>query len=430
VIHSQQHPLLQQQQQPSGNLMINIPTSSAAGHSVASPRMQVKQVIQRSTPSQVPSSIPTVVMKAGQPHPHHIVTSGQDPKGPTYIQQGTKVLQAPPDGCTYISGGREIIYVGGGKQTIYPNYPNKYQPVQTPTQQKPLQVPQQPAPKIVEKIPTQPSVSVTHIQMPPQHQPPQQQQKVYFTNSGQVLTNVPSSAASQHQPQVSESNDRPQQWVSHEKIPSQSQPQPLKNRYIETFDEVHRAQMQSERAQQVASQSQGAVKRSYVIDGPGSHALPSPSQPAHHTSTSSVNQPIIPPQNKTVIGLNQAPQILTGAVASPPLKAHLTSQQPIVTGKFGEPSKLPEIFNFNSISGASSSRVAIPPISPKDQHHHPRHFPPEGYEDSVMVSLKTPTQISNSQNLPKKKEQKSFYSSLFFSFPPFECVSFIHACLN
>lgn len=38
---------------------------------------------------------------------------------------------------------------------------------------------------------------------------------------------------------------------------------------------------------------------------------------------------------KTVIGLHQAPQIMTGAVASPPLKQpHLSSQQPIVTGNF------------------------------------------------------------------------------------------------
>ncbi|XP_055614579.1 protein split ends-like [Uranotaenia lowii] len=44
---------------------------------------------------------------------------------------------------------------------------------------------------------------------------------------------------------------------------------------------------------------------------------------------------------------HQAPQILTGAVASPPLKQpHMQSQQPVV-------------------AGASSSRVAVPPISPQ-----------------------------------------------------------------
>lgn len=44
-----------------------------------------------------------------------------------------------------------------------------------------------------------------------------------------------------------------------------------------------------------------------------------------------------PSSGKSVIGLHQAPQIMTGAVASPPLKqsqSHLNSQQPIVTGTF------------------------------------------------------------------------------------------------
>lgn len=330
VIHSQPHPLMQQQQ-PAGNLMINIPTASAGGQGVSSPRMQVKQVIQRTLPPQIsaqqsPSAAPptTVVMKAGQPH--HIVASSQDPKiQTTYIPPGTKIVQGPPDGTpiSYI-GGREIIYVGG-KQTIYPNYPTgkytQHQPIPSPTQTKPQivhQIPQQSQqqqqPKVIEKISSQPSVSVTHIQMPLAHQQ-QQQPKVYFTHSGPVV----------QASQASEAAER--QWIN-EKI----QPQPLKSRYVmEPYDEAHRAQIISERAQQ-AAQSQGQVKRSYVIENPGSHPHQSTSQPAHHAS-SNVNQPIIPPQNKTVIGLNQTPQILTGAVASPPLKAHLTSQQPIVTGK-------------------------------------------------------------------------------------------------
>lgn len=44
-------------------------------------------------------------------------------------------------------------------------------------------------------------------------------------------------------------------------------------------------------------------------------------------------QQILPPNAKNIIGLHQNPQILTGAVASPPLKQpHLASQQPIVAG--------------------------------------------------------------------------------------------------
>lgn len=45
-----------------------------------------------------------------------------------------------------------------------------------------------------------------------------------------------------------------------------------------------------------------------------------------------------PSGGKSVIGLNHVPQIMTGAVASPPLKqSHLNSQQPIVTGKLIAP---------------------------------------------------------------------------------------------
>lgn len=53
-------------------------------------------------------------------------------------------------------------------------------------------------------------------------------------------------------------------------------------------------------------------------------------------SKSVLNQQQPPqPPNKVVVGLHQSPQIMTGAVASPPLKQpHLNSQQPIVTGKF------------------------------------------------------------------------------------------------
>ncbi|CRL01084.1 CLUMA_CG014204, isoform B [Clunio marinus] len=402
VIHSQPHPVLQQPQ-PGGNLMINIPTSSASssivgGQSIPSPRgMQVKQVIQRSAiPSQVsqqqqqpPVPVTTanaVLMKSGGTT-HHVVATNPEINSKTqttYIHQGAKIIQGPSEGSgvgvgtpmSYISGngGREIIYVGANvqKQTIYPNYqPNKY----THQQQQPSPTLQKPPTqgKVVEKIPSQqPSVSVTHIQMPPQQQQQQQQQpKVYFTNSGQVITNVPPSITGQQQ--SSEANERHQQWLTHEKIQQQQQ-QPLKTRYImENYDEAHRTQIQSEQrvaAVQQQQQHHGAqaqVKRNYVIENPpssgGAHLLPSPSQPqVHHATSSVVNQPIIPPQNKAVIGLNQAPQILTGAVASPPLKAHLTSQQPIVTG-------------------ASSSRVAIPTMSPKD---HPRHFPPESYDDTVM----------------------------------------------
>lgn len=73
-----------------------------------------------------------------------------------------------------------------------------------------------------------------------------------------------------------------------------------------------------------------------------------------------VNQQPPPSQLLTI---QQGNKILTGAVASPPLKQpHMQSQQPIVTG-------------------ASSSRVAVPPISPQGQsgqQPHMRHVQQPG----------------------------------------------------
>jgi hypothetical protein len=179
---------------------------------------------------------------------------------------------------------------------------------------------------------------VHHIQIPSAAH----QQKVYFTNSGQVIANAPSSSVPETSDRIQsqQQQQHQQHWVPQEKIiqtpTHMTQAQPLKNRYImESYEQAQREQIQAEKLasqqqqqQQPIQQVQSPahqVKRSYVIEGPsGAHPLP---------SSNVVNQPIIPPQNKTLIGLNQTPQILTGAVASPPLKAHLTSQQPIVTGK-------------------------------------------------------------------------------------------------
>lgn len=373
VIHPQMHPQ-QQQQHPSNNLMINIPSSASISNhqSIPSPsRMTVKQVIQRTIPAQVhsPQMPPsgTVVVKATHQQPtqqhHTIVQSSQEAsKAPTrYIPPGTKLVEAP---IGYTAGNREVIFVEG-KHTMYPNYQAKYtthqQPIPSPTQSKPpqqiVQIQQQQMPsqqshlqqKIIEKIPGQPQVSIQHIPMS------NHQQKVY-----QVISTQP-----QSQQQQVEAIER-QQWVTHEKINQQ----PLKTRYME-YEEAQRMQQQQ---QQVTQASAHPRKQAYVIE-----THPS-SQPAHHPPT------IVTHQGKTIIGLNQAPQILTGAVASPPLKAHM-SQQPIVTGK----KQLENCGNMRSFiensmnfAGASSSRITAPPISPKDLPQ--RHYAPEAYEE-VMVSF-------------------------------------------
>lgn len=284
-----------QSQPPTGNLMINIPQASASQQqSMHSPRLQLKQqVIQRPLPSsqhQQQASPTTVVMKAGPPMPH-------DQK----IIQTTKVI---PETQSYISGGREIIYVGGNiqKQTIYPNYHSSARTLPVQAVPKPQQI-VQPVPHSPKIVASQPSVSVTQIQIPPQSP---QSQKVYLTNSGQVITSVPSSQ------DMRQDERQQQQWIPpHEKVAAQ--PQPMKARYMMESHEDSRIH-----ADRVPHQA-ATLKRSYVIEG----AMP------HQVSSQS-----IPPQNKTVIGLNQSPQILTGAVASPPLaKAHISTQQPIVTGK-------------------------------------------------------------------------------------------------
>jgi hypothetical protein len=205
---------------------------------------------------------------------------------------------------------------------MYPNYPVKYSSIPTQATGKPQS--QQPAPvqqsqpsqqsKILEKVVSQPQVSIQQI--------PMHQQKVYLTNTGQVISNVPIPSQQQQQQQQQQQLDpaERQQWIAtHDKIP-----QPIQKRFVMEYEEAQRAQQQAAQQQQsqpqVLSPQQQGVKRTYVIESTNVHPLPSPSQP------------VMNHQGKTIIGLSQAPQILTGAVASPPLKAHMSSQQPIVTG--------------------------------------------------------------------------------------------------
>lgn len=339
VIHPQTHqmPLIAGQQHPAGNLMINIPNSSNGSPSIPSPsRIAVKQVIQRTVPQQIPSqqmTSATVVVKSTQQpgQQTHVVGSQEAPKisqpptRTTYIPPGSKIVD-PQIGY---AGNREVIFVDG-KHKMYPNYQTqKYaahqQPLPSPTQAKPQQqqiVQQIPSqvqqipvsqhqqtptqsqqqPKILEKIQSQPQVSVQHIPMPIPHQ-----QKVYITGSGQVISNIPISS------QTSEGPGDRQQWITHEK----TQTQPLK-RYVMDYEEAHtRVQQGQPQASPIPR------KQTFVIETPSGH----PSQPVHHP-------PVVNHPSKTIIGLNQPPQILTGAVASPPLKAHMSSQQPIVTGNF------------------------------------------------------------------------------------------------
>ncbi|XP_058445864.1 protein split ends isoform X3 [Malaya genurostris] len=117
------------------------------------------------------------------------------------------------------------------------------------------------------------------------------------------------------------------------------------------------------------NQSVGLGKVNHVVSvPPTSSGCQQPPQPS---------QLLTIQQGKSVPSshLHQAPQILTGAVASPPLKQpHMQSQQPIVTG-------------------ASSTRVAMPPVSPQGQQPsttpHLRHVQQPGMNAPSQVAYET-----------------------------------------
>lgn len=101
----------------------------------------------------------------------------------------------------------------------------------------------------------------------------------------------------------------------------------------------------------------------------------------------------IPPSNQ--IRLHQNSQIMTGAVASPPPKQpHLSSQQPIVAGKSRKIQWKIEnghrfMLDFLYKTGASSSRVSVPPLSPQGQQSRPHSvqqpgLPVPGFEANLV----------------------------------------------
>lgn len=89
---------------------------------------------------------------------------------------------------------------------------------------------------------------------------------------------------------------------------------------------------------------------------------------------------------------------MTGAVASPPPKQpHLVSQQPIVAGMhlFFDDFNFDYFNNYlmkivSFITGASSSRVSIPPLSPQGQQQGRPHslqqpgLPVTGFEANLV----------------------------------------------
>lgn len=119
----------------------------------------------------------------------------------------------------------------------------------------------------------------------------------------------------------------------------------------------------------------------------------------------------MPPSNQ--MRLHQASQIMTGAVASPPPKQpHLNSQQPIVAGKLLTPeSDMNKHMNefqmkrFVVDTGANSSRVNVPPLSPQGQQNRPHNLqqqpglPVPGYEGNLVSNTSNSIPTKNQLNL-------------------------------
>lgn len=146
----------------------------------------------------------------------------------------------------------------------------------------------------------------------------------------------------------------------------------------------------------------GMMKANHVVSGPSG-------APVMVGGNQQQQQQVVPPPSPSQLltiqqggkgALHQAPQILTGAVASPPLKQpHMQSQQPIVTG-------------------ASSSRIAVPTISPQGQPgqqppppgSHLRHVQQPGLNVPPQVAYETSQNDSSFRGGMPREYAKYMYS--------------------
>lgn len=168
-----------------------------------------------------------------------------------------------------------------------------------------------------------------------QQQPPQGsiiiQQQQQQKSQVPINTQMPQHLVKQQQPPSQQLNSPVQQQ---QQMPHPGMKQPQQVHLSAQGLKMHQQQMsmvqqvphgmsmqQQHMLQQAATQNQHQMHHSNMPKQQGPQ--PIPQQQTH----------VLPPNKAVVMGLHQAPQILTGAVASPPLKQpHLSSQQPIVTG--------------------------------------------------------------------------------------------------
>uniref|UniRef100_A0A336LLB9 CSON009984 protein n=1 Tax=Culicoides sonorensis TaxID=179676 RepID=A0A336LLB9_CULSO len=296
------HGSIQQQMHgPSGNLIINIPPGSVppSQQQQQSPRMQHSQHIITNKQG-MPHGNVQILQQNKQPSqsPGPMIQPGQQQQQQQQQQaqmmiHGKPVQIQAPAGYTTVFQGTKIIHQGPGGHSQGPQ---------------------------IHQGPTGKQYQVQQIQLtnlPPGQPLPQgtivTQQQIKMNKSGELQ--IPS----QQQLHVPNKPPTPQSHLNQQQMHISQKPQ---------------------QQQHLIQTKGGSITIQQAQTPPGIHNKQmAASQQMQHQPQMQVKG--------NLIGLHQAPQILTGAVASPPLKhSHVQSQQPIV-------------------AGASSSRVQAPTMSPQ-----------------------------------------------------------------
>lgn len=314
----QGHPSAVHHPPGSGNLLINIPPNlQQMGNIPMSPRMPHHVVVTNSKgqPGQMQSQqshSPQIIHKQTNQPPQ----PGQQgpPGGPQQIIIHSS--KAPP-GHHQIPAGYTTVLQTGGK-IIH----------QGPVQLAGPGQPQQPQPGILGKQQTQ-TIQISSASGVPIHY---QQQPI------------------QSQPTVVHKTVTTVHGNQHIKIQQHKVgPEAVGHMHVGGKHPVGSVGTKIPLQQQQQMQPVGMMKPNHITTGPVATISVNQQQQQTAPPPSPSQLVTIQPGKGVSPHLHAQPQIPTGAVASPPLKQpHMQSQQPIVTG-------------------ASSSRVALPPISPQGQ---------------------------------------------------------------
>uniref|UniRef100_A0A182T4Q2 SPOC domain-containing protein n=1 Tax=Anopheles maculatus TaxID=74869 RepID=A0A182T4Q2_9DIPT len=379
-----------------GNLLINIPSNMHSATAVQmSPRLQQQQQQQMviSNAKQLQGQAPQhqqqhklhVVQAAGPPGtaPQQIIIhrgkpgteatgtvhQQQIPVGyTTVLQSGSKIIQ---QSASTVPGQQGSTAVGTGpivtqvQQHILSKHPSTGQTIQIATTGGPPGLPvhyqtvQQPGqPTIVHKG----AITTVQHKLVQQTSGQQQQQHKPVDGAPIGLHTIAGKTSILHQ--VPTAGGKIVQIQSAQSVPVQQQQQQAVNASgpVVTSGLGHQQQHP-----QLTSTLQ-PVGLSKLAN----HHISTPSPPAQQQQQQSQQ----PPTKGMSPLLHQTPQILTGAVASPPLKqSHLQGQQPIV-------------------AGASSTRVALPTISPQGQSGHPQ-MPQGTIQRHILASQGTIYEAAN-----------------------------------